>query len=103
MRIMEKKMETTMLYRGLYWDNGKENGNYYVMAKRSLRRSNLKRLKGSRATAQRGTMLGTAVKEHKTGCRESGSSRGCRKWRRVEVFHIACSAEVAVVLRCGFN
>ena len=32
---MEKKMETTTLYRdyiwvilGLYWDNGKENGNY---------------------------------------------------------------------------
>ena len=31
--IMEKKMETTIVYRGLYWgyiwDNGKENGNYY--------------------------------------------------------------------------
>ena len=31
---MEKKMETTIMgfigYRmGLYWDNGKENGNYY--------------------------------------------------------------------------
>ena len=38
--IMEKKMETTImgLYRdyigyilGLYWDNGKENGNYYIV------------------------------------------------------------------------
>ena len=36
--IMEKKMETTIMgyigilgYRlGLYWDNGKENGNYYL-------------------------------------------------------------------------
>ena len=27
--IMEKKMETTIVYRGLYRDNGKENGNYY--------------------------------------------------------------------------
>ena len=32
--IMEKKMETTLVYRvgvilGLYWDNGKENGNDY--------------------------------------------------------------------------
>ena len=34
--IMEKKMETTIVFRGyigvilgLYWDNGKENGNYY--------------------------------------------------------------------------
>ena len=30
--IMEKKMETT-IYRvllELYWDNGKENGNYYI-------------------------------------------------------------------------
>ena len=27
--IMEKKMETTIAYWGLYWDNGKENGNYY--------------------------------------------------------------------------
>ena len=33
--IMEKKIETTMLgyiraILGLYWDNGKENGNYYI-------------------------------------------------------------------------
>ena len=27
--IMEKKMETTTVYWGLYWNNGKENGNYY--------------------------------------------------------------------------
>ena len=35
--IMEKKMETTVLdyvrilgyILGIYWDNGKENGNYY--------------------------------------------------------------------------
>ena len=36
--IMEKNMETTIMgeigiigyiYWGLYWDNGKENGNYY--------------------------------------------------------------------------
>ena len=27
--IMEKKMETTIICRGIYWDNGKENGNYY--------------------------------------------------------------------------
>ena len=31
--IMEKNMETTMLYWSsilrLYWDNGKENGNYH--------------------------------------------------------------------------
>ena len=30
---MEKKMETTILYRvilGLFWVNGKENGNYYL-------------------------------------------------------------------------
>ena len=30
--IMEKKMETigiTGVIWGLYWDNGKENGNYY--------------------------------------------------------------------------
>ena len=32
--IMEKKMETTIMgfigyIMGLYWDNGKENGNYY--------------------------------------------------------------------------
>ena len=29
---MEKKMETTILYRamlGLYWDKGKENRSYY--------------------------------------------------------------------------
>ena len=26
--IMEKKMETTIAYWGLYRDNGKENGNY---------------------------------------------------------------------------
>ena len=24
-------METTILYWGLYWDNGKENGNYYII------------------------------------------------------------------------
>ena len=32
MGIMEKKMETTIIYWvifGLYRDNGKENGNYY--------------------------------------------------------------------------
>ena len=32
MGIMEKKMETTVVYwgyMGLYGDNGKENGNYY--------------------------------------------------------------------------
>ena len=22
-------METTIVYWGIYWDNGKENGNYY--------------------------------------------------------------------------
>ena len=27
--IMEKKMETTMVYWGYRGDNGKENGNYY--------------------------------------------------------------------------
>ena len=27
--IMEKKMETTIVNWGLYWDDGKENGNYY--------------------------------------------------------------------------
>ena len=33
---MEKKMETTIIWGyigiilGLYWDNGKENGNYYT-------------------------------------------------------------------------
>ena len=30
--IMEKKMETTIVYWvyiGVYWDSGKENGNYY--------------------------------------------------------------------------
>ena len=26
--IMEKKMET--IVSGLYWDNGKENGNHYI-------------------------------------------------------------------------
>ena len=26
--IMEKKMETTIVYRGYIGDNGKENGNY---------------------------------------------------------------------------
>ena len=26
---MGKNMETTMIL-GLYWDNGKENGNYYL-------------------------------------------------------------------------
>ena len=34
--IMEKKMETTIVYRGLYRDNGKENGNYYGIWCRSL-------------------------------------------------------------------
>ena len=30
--IMEKKMETTSIYWGLYGDNGKENGNYdYIL------------------------------------------------------------------------
>ena len=31
---MEKKMETTVVYwgyMGFYWDNGKENGNYYII------------------------------------------------------------------------
>ena len=27
--IMEKNMETTIVYWRLYWDNGKEHGNYY--------------------------------------------------------------------------
>ena len=27
--IMEKKMETTIVYLRLYRDNGKQNGNYY--------------------------------------------------------------------------
>ena len=27
--IMEKKMETTLVYWGVYIDNGKENGSYY--------------------------------------------------------------------------
>ena len=27
--VMEKKMETIIL--GLYWGNGKENGNYYII------------------------------------------------------------------------
>ena len=27
--IMEKKMETTKFFGGLYRDNGRENGNYY--------------------------------------------------------------------------
>ena len=34
MGIMEKKMEVTIVYCGLYGDNGdngKENGNYYYM------------------------------------------------------------------------
>ena len=29
MGIMEKNMETSLVYWGLYGDNGKENGNYY--------------------------------------------------------------------------
>ena len=29
--IVEKKMETTILYRGVYWDSGKENGNNYII------------------------------------------------------------------------
>ena len=33
--MMEKKMETTMVFR-FFWDNGKENGNYY---KRGLYRA----------------------------------------------------------------
>ena len=28
--IMEKNMETTIVYWGIYRDNGKENGNYYL-------------------------------------------------------------------------
>ena len=28
---MEKKMEATMVYWGLYGDNGKENENYYIV------------------------------------------------------------------------
>ena len=24
-------METTIVYWGLYWDNGKQNGNYYII------------------------------------------------------------------------
>ena len=31
MRIMEKKMETTIIL-GLYEDTGKENGDYYCMS-----------------------------------------------------------------------
>ena len=27
---MDNKMETTILYGGLYLDNGKENGNYHL-------------------------------------------------------------------------
>ena len=27
---MEKNIETTVAYWGLYWDNAKENGNYYL-------------------------------------------------------------------------
>ena len=30
MGIMEKTMETTGVNMGLYWGNGKENGNYYI-------------------------------------------------------------------------
>ena len=26
---MEKKMEATVVYWGVYWDNGKDNGSYY--------------------------------------------------------------------------
>ena len=29
--IMENEMETTIVYWGYIWDNGKENGNYYSM------------------------------------------------------------------------
>ena len=29
MGIMEKKMDTTIVYWGLYGENGKENGYYY--------------------------------------------------------------------------
>ena len=28
--IMENKLETTIVCWGLYWDNGKENGSYYI-------------------------------------------------------------------------
>ena len=28
--IMAKKMETTIVYWGLYWENGKANGTYYL-------------------------------------------------------------------------
>ena len=28
--ILENKMETTIVYEGLYWDNGKEYGHYYL-------------------------------------------------------------------------
>ena len=28
--MMDKKMETTMVFLGLYWDTGKEDGNYYL-------------------------------------------------------------------------
>ena len=37
---MEKKIETTILYKGLYWDNGKENGNYYKVGLRGPLRRN---------------------------------------------------------------
>ena len=33
--IMEKKMETTVTMRGLYRDNGKENGNYGIIGRDS--------------------------------------------------------------------
>ena len=27
--ITEETMETTIVHRGIYWDNGKENGKHY--------------------------------------------------------------------------
>ena len=35
MGIMEKKMETTIVYWGVYGDNGKENGNHYSLGFRA--------------------------------------------------------------------
>ena len=29
MGIVEKNIETTIVYRVINWDNGQENGNYY--------------------------------------------------------------------------
>ena len=33
---MEKKMETTIVSWGLFWDNGEENGNYSSAPLRNL-------------------------------------------------------------------